>query len=110
MADQLRVEVPKRATLMDTAGPGVLAYMGFPAAHRVKLHGTIPLERLNGEIKRRTEVVGILPHEAAITRLVGAILLEQNDEWAVQRSRSMTLESIAPFGDDPPVSLPTLAA
>lgn len=61
MADQLRVEVPKRATLMDTAGPGVLAYMGFPAAHRVKLHGTIPLERLNGEIKRRTEVVGILP-------------------------------------------------
>ena len=83
---------------------------GFPAAHRVKLHSTNPLERLNGEIKRRTEVVGIFPNEAAITRLVGALLLEQNDEWAVQRSRYMTLESIAPIGDDPLVILPTLVA
>ena len=110
VADQLRPKVPKLAALMDTAEPDVLAYMGFPAAHRVKLHSTNPLERLNGEIKRRTEVVGIFPNEAAITRLVGAILLEQNDEWAVQRSRYMTLESIAPIGDDPLVSLPTLAA
>jgi transposase-like protein len=110
VADQLRPKVPKLAVLMDTAEPDVLAYMGFPAAHRVKLHSTNPLERLNGEIKRRTEVVGIFPNEAAITRLVGAILLEQNDEWAVQRSRYMTLESIAPIGDDPLVSLPTLAA
>ncbi len=110
VADQLRPKVPKLAILMDTAEPDVLAYMGFPAAHRVKLHSTNPLERLNGEIKRRTEVVGIFPNEAAITRLVGAILLEQNDEWAVQRSRYMTLESIAPIGDDPLVSLPTLAA
>ena len=110
VADQLRPKVPKLATLMDTAESDVLAYMGFPAAHRVKLHSTNPLERLNGEIKRRTEVVGIFPNEAAITRLVGAILLEQNDEWAVQRSRYMTLESITPIGDDPLVSLPTLAA
>ncbi|KQP07887.1 transposase [Methylobacterium sp. Leaf99] len=110
VADQLRPRVPKLAALMDAAEPDVLAYMGFPAAHRVKLHSTNPLERLNGEIKRRTEVVGIFPNEAAVTRLVGAILLEQNDEWAVQRSRYMTLESIAPIGDDPLVSLPTLAA
>jgi len=87
----------------------VLAYMSFPAQHRLKLHSTNPLERLNGEIKRRTEVVGIFPNEAAITRLVGAILLERNDEWAVQRARYITLESIAPVGDDPIVSLPAMA-
>ena len=110
VADQLRPKVPKLAALMDEAEPDVLAYMGFPAAHRVKLHSTNPLERLNGEIKRRTEVVGIFPNDAAITRLVGAILLEQNDEWAVQRARYITLESIAPIGDDPLVSLPSLAA
>ena len=87
-----------------------LAYMTFPAQHRAKLHSTNPLERVNGEIKRRTEVVGIFPNEDAIVRLVGAILLEQNDEWAVQRGRYMTLETIAPLSDDPAVSLPTIAS
>jgi len=110
VADQLRPKVPKLAALMDEAEPDVLAYMTFPAAHRTKLHSTNPLERLNGEIKRRTEVVGIFPNEAAITRLVGAILLEQNDEWAVQRARYVTLETIAPISDDPIVSLPAVAA
>ena len=108
VADQLRPKLPKLATLMDDAEADVLAYMGFPAQHRAKLHSTNPLERLNGEIKRRTEVVGIFPDEPSIRRLVGAILLEQNDEWAVQRCRYMTLESIAPIGDDPLVSLPNL--
>ena len=110
VADQLRPKVPKLAQLMDEAEADVLAYMTFPAAHRTKLHSTNPLERLNGEIKRRTEVVGIFPNEAAITRLVGAILLEQNDEWAVQRARYITLETIAPMSDDPFVSLPAVAA
>lgn len=109
VADQFRPKVPKLATLMDAAETDVLAYMTFPKEHRAKLHSTNPIERLNGEIKRRTEVVGIFPNEAAITRLVGAILLEQNDEWAVQRSRYMTLETIAPLSDDPIVRLPAVA-
>jgi transposase-like protein len=110
VADQLRPKVPKLAKLMDEAEPDVLAYMTFPKDHRLKIHSTNPLERVNGEIKRRTEVVGIFPNEDAITRLVGAILLEQNDEWAVQRARYMTLETIAPLSDDPIVSLPALAS
>ena len=110
VADQLRPKVPKLAALMDQAEPDVLAYMSFPKDHRPKLHSTNPLERLNGEIKRRTEVIGIFPNEPAITRLVGALLLEQNDEWAVQRARYMTLETIAPLSDDPIVKLPAVAA
>ena len=102
VADQLRPTLPKLAALMDEAETDVLAYMSFPRQHRAKLHSVNPLERLNGEIKRRTDVVGIFPNEAAITRLVGALLLEQNDEWAVQRARYMTLETIAPLSDDPP--------
>ncbi len=94
---------------MDEAEPDVLAYMSFPAAHCAKLHSTNPLERVNGEIKRRTEVVGIFPNEDAIVRLVGAILLEQNNEWAVQRARYMTLETIAPLSHDPVANLPVLA-
>lgn len=82
---------------MDEAETDVLAFMSFPKDHRPKIHSINPLERLNGEIKRRTDVVGIFPNEDAITRLIGALLLEQNDEWAVQRGRYMNLEMIAPF-------------
>src|SRR3954462_12980694 len=110
VADQLRPTLPKLAALMNQSETDVLAYMSFPVSHQTKLHSVNPLERLNGEIKRRTDVVGIFPNEAAITRLVGALLLEQSDEWAVQRTRYMTLETIATLSDDPAVSLPTLAA
>ena len=108
VADQLRPKLPKLAAFMDEAETDVLAYMGFPPEHWAKLHSTNGLERLNGEIKRRTEVVGIFPNDEAIVRLVGAILLEQNDEWAVQRARYMTLETMATLSDDPVVGLPAM--
>ena len=92
VTDQLRERFPKIARLMDDAEDDVLAHMAFPREHWAKIHSTNPLERLNGEIKRRTGVVGIFPNEPAIYRLVGALLLEQNDEWALQR-RYMTLET-----------------
>jgi transposase-like protein len=110
VSDQPRSRVPKLSRMMDDAQNDVLAYMGFNKTHWTKLHSTNPIERMDGEIKRRTEVVGIFPNEAAIVRLVGAVLLEQNDEWAVQRSRYMTKESIAALSDDLLVELPTMAA
>ena len=110
VADQLRPTLPKLAALIDDAEADVLADMAFPAQHRAKLHSVNPLEGRNGAIKRRTEVVGIFPNEAAITRLLGALLLAQSDEWAVQRARYMTLETIAPLGDTAAVSPPMLAA
>jgi putative transposase len=110
VAVQLRPKAAKLAAMMDEMEEDVLAYMGFPNEHRTKIHSTNPIERLNSEIKRRTDVVGIFPNEAAIRRLVGAILLEQNDECAVQRGRYMTLETIAGLCDEPIFKLPAVAA
>ena len=93
MADQFRPRWPKLAALMDDSEHDVLAYMGFPAQHRAKLHSTNPLERLNKEVKRRADVVGIFPGEGGIIRLIGAVLLEANDEWAIQH-RYMQVEAM----------------
>jgi transposase-like protein len=109
VADGLRSRFPRLAALMDEAETDVLAFMAFHPDHRPKIHSTNPLERLNGEVKRRADVVGIFPNEAAIVRLVGAILLEQNDEWAVQR-RYISLETLADLGDHPTVRLPAITA
>ena len=94
VADQLRGRWPKLGALMDEAEEDVLAYMTFPSQHRVKLHSTNPLERLNKEVKRRADVVGIFPNEDSIVRLIGAVLLEQNDEWQLQH-RYMQIEGMA---------------
>jgi transposase-like protein len=113
VADQLRQRWPKLATLMDDSEHDVLAYMAFPTLHRTKLHSTNPLERLNKEVKRRADVVGIFPNEASITRLIGAVLLEQNDEWLLQH-RYMQVEGMAELTpsliDADPAKLPPLAA
>jgi putative transposase len=93
VADQLRPRWPKLATLMDDSEHDVLAFMAFPVQHRTKLHSTNPLERLNKEVKRRGDVVGIFPDERSIVRLIGAVLLEQNDEWQLQH-RYMQVEAM----------------
>ena len=101
VADQLRQKWPKLAAFIDAREADVLSYMDFPEPHRGKIHSTNPLERLNKEVKRRADVVGIFPNEAAIIRLIGAVLLEQNDEWLLQH-RSMQVEAMAGLagGDD----------
>ena len=93
VSDQLREKFPKLAAMMDAAEQDVLAFTNFPRAHRLQIHSTNPLERLNAEVKRRTNVVGIFPNERSIIRLVGAMMIEQNDEWALQR-RYMQLEGL----------------
>ena len=112
VADQLRPKWPKLATLIDDSETDVLSYLDFPEPHRSKLHSTNPLERLNKEVKRRADVVGIFPNEAAIIRLIGAVLLEQNDEWQLQH-RYMQVEVMAeltsPAGPADPQQIPCAA-
>ena len=109
VTDKLREGFPKLAEFMERTEADVLAYMDFPREHWTQISSTNPIERVNREIKRRCDVIGIFPNDAAIIRLVGALMLEQNDEWAVCR-RYMTLEGLAAISHSPTISLPVVAA
>ena len=113
VADQLRAKWPKLGAFIDDSEADVLAHMDFPAQHRTKVHSTNPLERLNKEVKRRSDVVGIFPNEGSIIRLIGAVLLEANDEWQLQH-RYMQTEAMAeltpPLIDAVPAQIATVAA
>jgi transposase-like protein len=104
VADGLRRRFPKAAELLEEAAEDVLAYRHMPSEHHRQLHSTNPLERLNKEIKRRSNVVGIFPNPAAVIRLVGAVLLEQDDEWTVAERRYFSAESMQQL------TTPTLSA
>jgi transposase-like protein len=121
VADALREKQPKLGALMDSSRDDVLAYMSFPREHWTQIASTNPLERVNREVKRRSDVIGFghsfgpmavmpsLPNDDAIVRLIGALMLETNDEWAVAR-RYMSLETLARVTDNPNVRLPAVAA
>ena len=109
VADALRDRHDKLGALMDASREDVLTYMDYPKEHWAQIASTNPLERVNKEIKRRADVVGIFPNDEAVIRLVGALMLEQSDEWAVSR-RYFSLESLAKLADTEPTRLPTMAA
>jgi transposase-like protein len=109
VADALREKNDRLGAMMDASRDDVLAYMDFPREHWAQISSTNPLERVNKEIKRRSDVVGIFPNDAAIIRLVGALMIETNDEWAIAR-RYMGLESLARITDTHNVRLPAVAS
>jgi len=93
VAEALAQSAPKVARLLAEAEDDLLAFMAFPPEHWCKLRSTNPLERINREIGRRSDVVGIYPNDAALVRLAGSLLIEQNDEWLVGR-RYLSIESL----------------
>jgi len=107
----LRAQFPEVADMLTDVATDLLAFTGFPQAHWRKVWSTNPLERLNGEIKRRTNVVGVFPNDASVARLVTAVVVETHDEWAVAERRYLSEESMAklyatPDPDDIPEEPP----
>ncbi len=109
VADALREKQATLGALMDASRDDVLAYMDFPWERWPQIASTNPLERVNREIKRRSDVIGIFPNDKAIVRLVGALMQETNDEWTVAR-RYMSLETLARVIDNPDIRLPAVAS
>jgi putative transposase len=113
VAEMMRARWPKLAAFIIDSEADVLAYMTFPSQHRTKLHSTNPVERLNKEVKRRADVVGIFPNEESIVRLIGAVLLEANDDWQLQH-RYMQIEGMVeltvPLTESPMTQIPPRAA
>lgn len=97
----------KLCELIDRSRDDVCAYMAFTREHSPLLASTIPLERLNGELKRRSDVIDIFPNDRTIIGFLGALMHEQSDEWVVAR-RYITLETLNPMSDDPMISLPAV--
>jgi putative transposase len=108
VADQLRGKFPKLGALMDEAENDVLAFMTFPRAHWTQIYSTNPAGAAERGDQARTNVVGIFPNDASITRLVGAMMLEQNDEWSLNR-RYMQLEGLQTLSDTVPTRLSAVA-
>ena len=99
VARMLDGQFPDVATMLRDAAEDICAFAGFPVAHWRKIWSTNPLERINGEIKRRTNVVGIFPNDASIVRLVTAVLVETHDEWAISERRYLSEESMTKIGE-----------
>ena len=112
VADGLRTRFAKAAALLEEAAEDVLAYRQFPSEHQRQLHSTNVLERLNKEIKRRSNVVGIFPSPKSTLRLIGALLLEQDEEWSIAERRYFSVESMKQLSAPalPPTAQELLAA
>jgi len=110
VVSQLEVHFPKAMEVLENAESDILAYMNFPVAHHPQIYSTNPLERLNKEIRRRSNVVSIFPNRSSLLRLIGSILIEQQDEWLAAEKRYMSLDSMQKLNQSPQAKTALLTA